>query len=194
MQKSVLSFAHKNIDFLQKSLDQNLQKVDRILINNQVPVNVDKTKFLLFTKSNKTLDVFIKGSKIEQTKSTTYLGVLLDDKLKWHEHIEYVANKLSEADGISCKRQRYVPQNLLTSEYYSLAYSCSQYAILCRGNASTKELNNLQVRQNRLVQAITNSFRQKTKLKPLFQQLHFLKVELIFKMEVAKFMSKMHNN
>ena len=31
---SVLSLAHKNIDFLQKSLDQNLQKVDRWFKNN----------------------------------------------------------------------------------------------------------------------------------------------------------------
>ena len=79
---SVLSLAHKNIDFLQKSLDQNLQKVDRSLKNNLLSVNVEKTKFLLFTKSDKTLDVFIKESKIEQTKSIKYLGVLIDDKLK----------------------------------------------------------------------------------------------------------------
>ena len=66
---SVLSLAHKNIDFLLKSLDQNLQKVDRRLKNNQLSVKVDKTKFLLYTKNNKILDVFIKGSKIEQTKN-----------------------------------------------------------------------------------------------------------------------------
>ena len=113
--------------------------------------NVDKTKFLLFTKSNKTLDVFIKESKIEQTKSIKYLGVLIDDKLKWHEYINYVANKLSVAKGILCKFWRYVPQNALISVYYSLAYSYLQYAILCWGNASTKELNKLQVCQNPLV-------------------------------------------
>ena len=68
-------------------------------------------KFRLFTKSNKTLDVFIKGSKIEQTKSIKYLVVLIDDKLKWHEHIDYVANKLSAANGSLSKLRRYVPQN-----------------------------------------------------------------------------------
>ena len=47
-------------------------------------INVGKTKFLLFTKYKKTLDVFIKGYKIEQTKSIKYLGILIDDKLKWH--------------------------------------------------------------------------------------------------------------
>ena len=143
---------------MQKSLDQNLQKVGRWLKNNQLSVNVEKTKFLLFTKSKKTLDVFIKGSKIEQTKSIKYLGILIDDNLKWREHINFVANKLSAANGILCKLRRYVPQNALISVYYSLAYSYLQYAILCWGNASAKELNKLQVRQNRLVKTITNSF------------------------------------
>ena len=83
---SFFLLAHKNIDFLQKSFDQNLQKVDRWLKNNQLSVNADKTKFILFTKSNKTLGVVIEGSKIEQTKTIKYLGVLLDDKLKWYEH------------------------------------------------------------------------------------------------------------
>ena len=69
-----------------------------------------------------------------------------------------------------------------------------QYAILCWAKASTKELNKLQVSEKRLVKTITNSFRLKTRLKPLFQQLNFLKVDSIFKMEVAKFMGKMHNN
>ena len=179
---------------MQKSLDQNLQKVDRWLKNNQLSVNVEKTKFLLFTKSKKTLDVFIKGSKIEQTKSIKYLGILIDDKLKWHEHINFVANKLFAANGILCKLQRYVPQNALISVYYSLAYFYLQHAILCWENASTKEFNKLQDRQNHLVKTITNNFRLKTRMKPLFQQLNFLKVDSIFKMEVAKFMGKMHNN
>ena len=94
----------------------------------------------MFTKSKKTLDVFIKGSKIEQTKSIKYFGILVDDKLKWHEHIDFVSNKLSAANGILRKLLRYVPQNALISEYYSLAHSYLQYAILCWGNASIKEL------------------------------------------------------
>ena len=100
---------------MQKSLDQNLQKVDRWLKNNQLSVNVEKTKFLLFTEIKKTSDVFIKGSKIEQTKSIKYLEILIDDKLKWHEHIDFVANKLSAANGILCELRRYVYHKTVAS-------------------------------------------------------------------------------
>ena len=126
-----------------------------------------KRNFFCLLHVKKTSDVFTKGSKIEQTKSIKYLGVLIDDKLKWHEHIDFVANKLFAANGILCKLRRYLPQNALISVYYSLAYSYLQDAILCWGNASTKELNynyklyyiinynyKLQVHQNRLVKTI----------------------------------------
>ena len=126
---SVLFLAHKNIDFLQKSLDPNLQKVDRWLKYNQLSVNVDKTKFLLFAKSNKTLDVFVKGSKLEQIKSIKHLAVLIDEKLKCHEHIDYVANKLSAAYGILCKLQKYVRQNALISVYLLNPYCIMQYCV-----------------------------------------------------------------
>ena len=48
--------------------------------------------------------------------------------------------------------------------------------------------------QNPLVKSITGKFQQKTKLKPLYEQLKFLKVEQIFNLEVAKFMRKLHRN
>ena len=91
-----------------------------------------------------------------------YLAVLLDDKQKWHEHIDYVANKHSVINGILCKLQRYVPKNALISVYYSLAYSYFQYAVLFWGNASTRA-QKITSHQNRLIKPITNSFRLKTR-------------------------------
>ena len=85
-----------------------------------------KRNFFCLLKVKKTLDVFIKGYKIEQTKSIKYLDILIDDKLQWHEHIDFVENKLSAANGILRKLRRYVPQNAQISVYYSLAYSYLQ--------------------------------------------------------------------
>ena len=89
-------------------------------------------------------------------KSIKHLGVLLDDKLKWHEHIDYVASKLLAANVILCKLQRYVPQNALISVYYSLAYSYLQNAILCRKKLQPKSsLNYKSVKTAGLKQLLT---------------------------------------
>ena len=37
-----------------------------------------------------TKDVIIRQNKIAFTKSTKILGIIIDDKLKWTEHINYV--------------------------------------------------------------------------------------------------------
>ena len=37
-----------------------------------------------------TNDVMIRQNKIAFTKSTKFLGIIIDDKLKWTEHINYV--------------------------------------------------------------------------------------------------------
>ena len=39
-----------------------------------------------------TKDVMIRQNKIAITKSTKFLGIIIDDKLKWTEHINYVKN------------------------------------------------------------------------------------------------------
>ena len=38
-------------------------------------------------------DIMIRQNKIAFTKSTKFLGIIIDDKLKWTEHINYVKIK-----------------------------------------------------------------------------------------------------
>jgi len=53
----------------------------------------------LFSKGNtpKNIELKIKGKKIEIQDSVKFLGVILDQRLNWKSHIEYVSNK--------CKRR-----------------------------------------------------------------------------------------
>ena len=44
---------------------------------------------------------------IFRVKSTKFLGVIIDDKLKWTAHIQYIKNKLSKSIGIMYKCRNY---------------------------------------------------------------------------------------
>ena len=96
---SVLTLAHKNISTLQSNLNIEIPKINSWLIANQLSLNISKTKFLYFGKSKQKLEINIQSSKINQTDCIKYLGVYLDDKLKWHKHIDYIESKLSAATG-----------------------------------------------------------------------------------------------
>ena len=149
---------------------------------------------MYFGKSKQKLEINIQSSKINQTDCIKYLGVYLDDKLKWHKHIDYIESKLSAATGALYNLRKYVTQTVLISVYYSLVYSYLQYSVICWGNTTKTLLHKLQVKQNHIVRILSRKLKRKTKLKPLYEKFKFLNVEGVFKLEIAKFMMKLNTN
>ena len=191
---SVLTLDHKNINTLQSNLNIEIPKINSWLIANQLSLNVNKTKFLYFGKPKQKLEINIHRSKINQTDSTKYLGVYVDDKLKCHKHIDFIGSKLSAATGALYNLRKYVSQTVLISVYYNLEYSCLQYSVICWGSTTKTLLHKLQVKQNHIVRIISHKMKRKTKLKPLYEKLKFRNVEGIFRLEIAKLMMKLNTN
>jgi len=108
---SALTLTHKNVICLQTKLDCELQKINTWLKSNQLFLNVNKTNYLLFTKSKEKISLQINDSKIKQADSLKYLGVYLDDKLSWNRHIEHIETKLSAATGSLYKLRKYISHN-----------------------------------------------------------------------------------
>ena len=48
----------------------------------------------------KTEKLIIRNNEIAAVKRTKFLGVIIDDKLKWKEHLQYIKNKISKSIGI----------------------------------------------------------------------------------------------
>ena len=58
-----------------------------------------------------TIIITIRNENIKETNSIKFLGIIVDNKLKWHEHIIYIKNKVSRATGII-----YKPENMPISK------------------------------------------------------------------------------
>ena len=71
--------------------------------NKLSPLNTQKTFYMLFhrarIKGNNSV-VKINDSVLNRVNNMKYLGVIIDHKLKWCEHISYVKNKISKGLGI----------------------------------------------------------------------------------------------
>ena len=80
-------------------LNNELYKIDTWLQANTLTININKTHYMVFHRARlkPTKDVMIRQNKIAFTKSTKFLGIIIDDKLKWTEHINYVKNKISKS-------------------------------------------------------------------------------------------------
>ena len=88
----------KEYEGFSMALNNELHKLSTWLDANKLSINTKKTHFMVFHRSRiKTNDVnvIMQLNIIERINSTKFLGLIIDDKLKWHEHIQHVTHKIA---------------------------------------------------------------------------------------------------
>ena len=124
---------------------------------NGFSLNLSKTVYILFSK-NTINQVFppveVNGIIIERVSSFKYLGLMLDERLSWENHIDLIRKKVMPAVRILRRCRSMIHTNHLLTLYYSLIHSHFSYMAGIWGCASKTKLNLLQVIQNRSLKAI----------------------------------------
>ena len=75
----------------------------------------------------------INGQKIPQVQSTKFLGVIIDDKLSWEDHVTHLENKLKSSLVVIKRIMKYIPKSQYMSIYNSLFLSHLTYGISAWG-------------------------------------------------------------
>ena len=80
---------------------------------NKLSMNTKKKSFFMIfhrsrIKPNVINKVVIDNHDLTQVKSAKYLGVIIDHKLNWIEHISYVKSKISKGIGIMYKARQFL--------------------------------------------------------------------------------------
>ena len=77
---------------------------------------------------------------IDRKNCCKFLGLLIDDKLTWSEHIAYVHSKLSKSLYAMNRSKYMIPSQYLKTLYDSLVQSYLSYGIILWGGAYTSYL------------------------------------------------------
>ena len=93
-----------NISELIRRANEELITINSWINCNRLTLNSDKTHYLIFHRK-KTIPVNIDQLKINsipitQKSNTNFLGVILDTKLNWKDHISHVQSKVNKQCGI----------------------------------------------------------------------------------------------
>ena len=72
--------------------------------------------------------ISIRNENIKQTNCIKFLGIIVDNKLNWHEHIIYIKNKVSRATGIIYTARKYANKQTVKQMYYTFVFP---YLIYC---------------------------------------------------------------
>ena len=99
------------------------------------------------------INLYIDNSPLEKSGSFKFLGVIIDSKLTFHDHVNYVISKLSKSRGIFYKLN-YLPENVLLSLYYSLVYPYLNYCIEAWGSCCVSTMESLFLLQKKFIRVI----------------------------------------
>lgn len=174
------------------NMNQALDNIHLWLCANKVALNVDKTKAMLFThqqRTNMNHPVCIDGQVISFVKDIIFLGVALDEKLTWKQHIDSTSKKVSRTIGLLYKAKAVLDKDTLLLLYQTLLYPLLSYCNIVYGKAAETHLNRLHILQKKCVRIICKlPFREHTK--EFFAMLGLLNIYQIHDYLVAIFVYK----
>ena len=114
---------------------------------------------------------------------------MIDDRLTWKCHVDYVCNKLSKSIGIICKAKKALNKSTLLNLYNVFVYPHLSYCTMVWGSTYQTTLNKVIIIQKKIIRIISNApFLHPTK--DLFQQLNVLKFQKIIEFQYGLFIYK----
>ena len=140
------------------------------------------------------ITIQINGQKIERVTETKFLGVILDHKLTFKSHIDYISNKIAKCIGIISKARRSLSIYSLRMLYMALFQPYLLYCVEIWGHTYASYTKKLSILQKCLVRIITFSRYDDDHTLPLFKSLKMLPFGEQYEYKVATLVFKSSQN
>ena len=134
----------KTVQAIEPLLETGMQKLANWAQQNRVKLNASKcTTILLGTRvrlamQKKKLTVPHDGTSIKTEQSSRLLGLVVDQALSFHEHIQLVCKRMNYGSHLLRKALPYLKQPLLLQLYYAFIHSHLIYCLEVWGPLVTK--------------------------------------------------------
>lgn len=160
----LFKFQANSFEQLTMDMQNDLKQLSEWLEINQLTLNITKTKILLLNNHrNIEMEHFIgmnfDGGLIKRETEIKYLGLIIDEKLSWTEHVNKIINKLSAISFAIYRMKKIVPKKLLWNIYHAHFMSHITYLNPIWNGCSQQLINRIQRLQNRVIKTIENKHR-----------------------------------
>ena len=103
---------------------------------------------------NPSLVISLNGTKLKKVDSTRFLGVIIDDKLAWNKHIDYLESKLKSSIVMIKRIKKFIPKSKYMDIYHSLFASHLTYCITVWGGTHKTKLSKIFLLQKRCLRIL----------------------------------------
>ena len=180
---------------LQDGVNNDLAIIAEWVKINKLSLNIKKTHFMCFSAKNKSrpgISLQIDGEAIAEVNKSKFLGVVIDNKLSWKDHISFVCRKVARGIGVIIKARKVLHNESLKCLYYSFIYPYMIYCNQVWGSACKTNIEHLQVLQKRAVRIILR-VHPRSPSEPLFTTLKFLNCKNILKYLIGRLMYRIYH-
>jgi len=190
---------YSNSDFrsLLENVNLELNSLSDWFKANRLSINLKKTHFIYFgyksIPSDSENKLQIDQETIAEVDNTKFLGVFIDKKLTWVQHVNHTSLKIAKSLCVLSKLKYKLPKKCLLTLYYSLIYPHFNYCVAMWGSAAKTVLLKLQLLQKRAVRLIDHAA-YLSHSDPIFKKLSILKLSSLYKFSCLLFMFKLKNN
>ena len=174
--------AGKRIDTLVR---EDIKTMTKWFDSNKLTINAEKCEAIHFGRGRPEA-IVIKDKTLDYKSSCKYLGLQIDPRLSFKDHIDKVVKKLNKFCGLIYHVRHLYPRKCLLMFYNSFAKSVITYGLLIYGSAAKTNLAKIDSAQRRIFRAIffkkntiqCRKFCRKTKL---IQYMSYLSRKLCMK-------------
>ena len=147
---TTLLLCDRSLTNLFSNANNTLNAVSEWFMHNRLNINIAKTNYLLYTRSTVDVNVYslvLNNNVIERKTFVKFLGVIIDDKINWKEHVNSLCTKLSHDVAMLIVAKYCFPKSCLLTLYFAFFYAHLCYALplwCCTGTTILETLYRLQ--------------------------------------------------
>jgi len=181
---------------LQIKTDTVVTELETWLSRNDLVINTGKTGVMSFHNGQphflaKPLVTF-NNTTVAYTSDTKFLGIRITDSLKWHSHIQLLANKLSKVTFMIKSLKEILSSNFIRNIYFTKFHSLLWFGILCWRGGSRSELTSKILRIKKRVMRLIAGVNPRTPCRKLFKELNILTIVSLYILELISYLRRHH--
>jgi hypothetical protein len=170
-----LIITNLDIQMFEKVINTAIRPINKWFQSNLLLWNLEKTYFLQFeTRNSNVTDLYItcENKQISSINNTTFLGLMIDNNLSWHFHIDQMIPKLNKASYLIRFLKPLLSFESLKMVYFSLVHSI--IGIIFRGISTYSKI--IFKIQKRIIRIIT-SVSSRDSCRDIFKKLYILPLQ-----------------
>ena len=148
---------HQDISMINKMANEYMFLLFQWFVANKLSLNIDKTCFITFANQKVENPVIqINDLKIANVDYCKYLGLYIDQDLKWTIHIDQLCGKLQKLAGIFYRLRNKLPQACLKTIYFAFVHPHLLVGVEMYANTGIIHLSKLMTLNNKILRILQN--------------------------------------